>query len=135
VDVTIYLPDELGKRAKDEDVKLSRMLRDALIVHFAEEDAMKAAREDADKIELLLQTDEGSDYTGLITGKRIAGNDRVEVFVTVRENVVVYDLDKLKYYVEDGELSLTDLIGDERDVYFEAMDALGREVGAVDLGI
>jgi hypothetical protein len=80
----------------------------------------------ATEITLQLENDNGSTYTGTITGKRLAGNDHVEVFLTKAGNVVVYDLDKLKYYVDDGQVDLEDLIGD-LDLYLEVMDALGRE--------
>ena len=32
MDITVYLPDELGRWAKDNDLNLSRMLRDAVEV-------------------------------------------------------------------------------------------------------
>lgn len=39
-------------------------------------------------------------------------------------------MDKLKYYVDDGQVDLEDLIGD-LDLYLEVMDALGREATIV----
>ena len=134
MDITVYLPDDLGQRAKDSEVNLSRMLRDALTAQFEEEEAMEAISAGATVHELKLEDKDGHIYNGTITGKEIAGNDRAQVFVTDRNNVVVYDPEKLVYYVEDERTeNLEDLIGDQ-DVYLEAMHALGRPV-TIDLEI
>jgi non-ribosomal peptide synthetase component E (peptide arylation enzyme) len=136
VDITIYLPDDLARRAKDQGINLSRMLRDALTARFQEEATVAAVLEGATKIELRIEGDRGNVYTGRITGRKIASGEHVEVFLTDKENVVVYDFDNLKYYVEGedfGRSSLEDLVGD-RDVYLRVMHALGRPA-TVDLDV
>jgi post-segregation antitoxin (ccd killing protein) len=127
VDITIYLPDDIAQRAKKQNVNLSRLLRDALVEKFRVEDIMAETLEGASEIKLKLENENGRMYTGRITGKMIASGNRVEVYLTEDERVIVYDFDNLKYWVEDWETDLEALIGD-RDVYVEAMDALGREV-------
>lgn len=133
MDITIYLPDDIGQRAKAQDVNLSRLLRDALAAQFAEEDAMAKLLEDPQEIKLQLENREGIIYTGRITGTQIAGNDHVEVFLTSRQNVVVYDIDHKKYYTEDQDGDLEDLVNDP-DVYLEAMTALDRDA-EIDLDV
>jgi post-segregation antitoxin (ccd killing protein) len=136
VDITIYLPDELARRAKDRGINLSRMLRNALTAQFHEEETTAAVLEGATKIELNLKNDSGSVYTGRITGTKIASGDHVDVFLTDRKNVVVYDFDRLRYYVEGadfGSSSLEDLVGD-KEVYVQVMHALGR-AAIVDLDV
>jgi len=128
VDITIYLPDELGQRAKSRpDINLSRMLRDALEEQFEEEAAMVKTLEEATVHKLNLEDDDGRSYVGTITGTKIADSSKgdVEVFLTDEQNVLVYDVDKQRYYVDTGELDLEEVIGD-RDAYMDAMHALGR---------
>ena len=129
MDITIYLPDDIAQRAKKQNINLSRLLRDALVEQFRVEDIMAKTLEGASEIKLKLENENGNIYTGRITGKKIASGDHVEVYLTKDERVIVYDFGNLKYWVEgeDWQVDLEDLIGD-RDVYVEAMDALGREV-------
>jgi hypothetical protein len=118
MDITIYLPEELGKRAKDDaSVNLSRMLRDALTEHYHQEDAMEATLKDPTTIELDLE----NGTIGRFTGKEIGEN----VFLTESGNVVGYDPDKLEYSVlEDPQNQLQDLLPDPEE-YAHAMNALG----------
>lgn len=133
MDITIYLPDELALRAKSAGVNLSRLLRDALIEQFHQEDAVANATQDATIVTLDLQDRDGRAYKGRITASRIAQTDRVEVYLTPEEKVVVYDLDQLRYdVVEDPEEELVDLLRD--DDYLEVMNALGI-VPTVDLDL
>jgi hypothetical protein len=60
VDITVYLPDELGARARaDPNVNLSRLLRAALIEHYEREDTMTETLTDA-KLQIIeVENDEG----------------------------------------------------------------------------
>jgi hypothetical protein len=134
VDITVYLPDGLAKRAKDAGVNLSRMLRDALTDEFERQDAVETTLKDPEDFELRISAERGY-YTGRIRGAKIAGSDRgdVEVFLTENENVVVYDTNKETYtVVEDPEDDLRNWLDDE--AYVEAMSALGLEA-TVDLDV
>lgn len=42
MNITVYLPDEIGRRAKAADLPLSRMLRDAILAHFREQEERAA---------------------------------------------------------------------------------------------
>lgn len=134
MDITIYLPDELGQRAKaDPNVNLSRMLRDALADHYQQEDAMAATIEGATEYKLTLEDDEGRTYTGRITATRIAQDGDIEVFLTGEENVVFYDGERLRYWVvQEPEDELRGVLNTE--AYVDAMHALGQEV-EVDLDV
>lgn len=126
MDITVYLPDELGQRAKAENVNLSRLLRDTLEAQFREDDTMAAVLDDATQFTLALENEDGIGYRGRFTGKLIARGEAVEVYLTDSGNVLVYDPDKLTYWTETPETDLQELIGDQ-DAYLEAMAALGRE--------
>ncbi len=126
MDITVYLPDELGKRAKRENVNLSRMLRDALIEEFQRRDTMKATLDDMQVYEVEVEDDEGKVYTGRITGSQIAYDESgdVTVFLTDDERVIVHDGKRMKYWVlDDPEEQLRGWLGPAE--YYEAVDALG----------
>lgn len=133
MDITVYLPDELGQRAKAENVNLSRLLRDTLEAQFREDDTVAAVLDDAAEFTLELENEDGIGYRGRFRGTLIAQSESVEVYVTDSGNVLVYDPDKLKYWTETPDTDLDDLIGDQ-DVYLQAMAALGRE-GTIDLDV
>jgi hypothetical protein len=101
VDITVYLPDEIGQRAKDEDLKLSRMLRDAVTSELQRRDAVAEALDDVEVYEFELRDDPISDvtYTGRITGKRIAGDspENVAVYLTTDRRVFAVYPDQMTY--------------------------------------
>ena len=134
MDITIYLPDELGQQAKaDSNVNLSRMLRDALVTYYQEVDTVDATLTNATEYTLKLEDEEGRSYKGRITATRIADSGLLEVFLTDEENVVLYDADKAEYWViEDPEEELKDSL--DQDAYLDVMAALGRDP-VVDLNI
>jgi len=133
VDINIYLPDELGERAKqDPDVNLSRVLRDALIEHYERSEAMSKALSNVETHEVNLSADGGEEYTGRITGARIdnEGSIPIEIYLTDDQRVIVYDGDPGRHWVledagaelgamyEDGSISGGD--------YAAAMQAIGE---------
>ena len=129
MDITVYLPDVLGKRAKGEGVNLSRMLRAALEEHFWEADAMATALENAREYKFELHDRDGDPYTGRLTGKRIAAEDRYEVYLTTDERVLVHDTDDATVWeagTDEGpdlEESLRAIL--DHDAFKDAMRALG----------
>ena len=132
MDITIYLPDELGERAKREGINLSRMLRDELAVELQRRATMAQTLNSPQTFELSLESREGGDiYLGRVTGKRIAEGRHVEVFLTDDERVLVYDERRSDYWViEDPAEELRDCLDD--DEYARALAALGLTV-VVDL--
>jgi hypothetical protein len=124
VDITVYLPDELGERAKRDEINLSRMLRDALTEEFERSDTMSKTLNKPETYELELDDDETGQYTGRITGKLIAEDDDVAVYLTERERVIVYDGSLLRYHdiTDDPEEGLSGL---RHAAYTDACRALG----------
>jgi hypothetical protein len=90
VDVTVYLPDELGVRAKEADpaLKFSRLLRDAVLAELARREAIKntlAGGVAEHEVSL-------GDYDGVIVGKLLGvTRDGIEVYLTDDERVLVHD--------------------------------------------
>lgn len=136
MDVTVYLPDELGNQVEERDWPrgtLSRMLQDAIRARIAEEDAVATTLKDAEVVKLRLENEEGHAYVGRITGALIAEQAELEVYLTDEENVVVYDSGKRRYWVlNDPADQLADYV--TGDALIEAMTALGLEA-EVDLDI
>src|SRR5437764_582775 len=87
VNVNVYLPDEIGQRAKAADLPFSQLLRVAVIVELERRKAMSTTLEETQTYEVGLEDQEGRPYTGRVTGKRIAFDERrgVEVFLTEDE--------------------------------------------------
>jgi hypothetical protein len=127
VDITVYLPDELGKRAKANDLNLSRMLRDAVTNDLARRDAVKDALSSTETYELDLIDREGRGYTGRIKGKLIAGAPGVSVYLTDDERVIVHDEDRSEYHeLEDHPAEyLRNWFPRDPGAYAEACEALG----------
>jgi hypothetical protein len=87
MDITVYLPDELGERAKNEGLNFSRMLRAAVNSELEQRDAMNDALSDE------LQTyeveipylDEATGETvpviGRVTGRQLFEDDAVAVWL------------------------------------------------------
>ena len=123
MDVTVYLPDELGQRAKAARFKLSRMLRAAIQEELETMATKQRTLESAEEIVLDLVDEEERPYKGRFVGTEIAE----DVYLADDDRVLFHDRDKLRYYVVDdpGE-ELRNLCHSDTD-YFEAMNALGLE--------
>jgi len=120
MDITIYLPDQLARRAKEASgLNLSRMLRDALTQHFHEEDTMTQALTHAKTISLDID-DKAGTYRVQFDGIPLAEN----VFLTDEGKVIVYDERQMDYSIaEYPEEALRDQL--TQDEYIEVMNALG----------
>jgi post-segregation antitoxin (ccd killing protein) len=126
VDITVYLPDEIARRAKAQNVNLSRILRDALTDQFAEEDTMRTTLDAAQAITLELRTEEGRSYRGRLAAVRIGRGapDGADVYLRRNGDVVAHR-------AEDGVL--TTVLDPENDLrsilptaeYIAAMNAIG----------
>ena len=126
--ITVYLPDEIGEKAKGAGLNLSGLLRTAVIDELERRRAMEATLDELVEYEVDMVDDEGRSYIGRITGKRIAvGSRDEEVFVTDDERVLVYDPNdegrRMCAEVEDPAEDLQTIL--DSDLYVEAMSALG----------
>jgi hypothetical protein len=105
MNITVYLPDEVGERAKAAELPLSRLLRDAVISELDRRTAMTRTLVLSETHELDLQDGEGRAYTGRITGAMLAlesdKHHHAEVYLTDDERVILYDMHKRSYSVLD----------------------------------
>lgn len=127
MNVNLYLPDDLGQRAKDADLPLSQLLRAAVVDELHRRRAMASTTQQMTEHELTIENDDGATYTATVVGTLIGENDRNgdKVFLTGQENVVAYDEAKLRYHVlENPEEELRHWLPDD-GVYVAAMSALG----------
>lgn len=87
MDITVYLPDELGQRAKAAGLNLSRMLRGAVEEELDRMETLKKTAAAPQVHELDLQTDDtGQWYIGRLTGTLLGETDDVGVYLTDDEN-------------------------------------------------
>jgi hypothetical protein len=92
-DVTVSLSPELRQRAKDEGINLSRTLRGALENELDRIDAMNNALTDVQAYLVEMDTSDGEEkvvYTGRITGKLIAGDAQLGIYLTSDKRVLGY---------------------------------------------
>ncbi len=121
MDITVYLPDEIGERAKAAKLNLSAMLRAAVTAELERMDAMAQTMESAAEITLDLEDSAGRPYKGRFVGREIAE----DVYVTDDERVLFYDQREGRVHeIEDPVEGLRDLCHTTED-YAEACEALG----------
>ena len=131
MDITVYLPDEIGKRAKKAGLNLSGLLRTAVTEELEMIEARAETLNDPRTFDVGLEDEEGHFYIGRVTGALIAQDGDTQVFLTEDERVLLYDYDNSKCRpIDDPESALRDALGD--GAYFEAMIALG-ETPVIDL--
>jgi len=131
VDVTCYLPDEIGARARAADLPFSRLLRDAVINELERREAMTETLKDMRTYEIDLVDQEDREYTGRVTGSLIAydSNLQIQVFLTDDERVIAYNEDKREHY-QMGEIDIVEGLRnllDDDEAYADALHALGEK--------
>jgi hypothetical protein len=100
--VNVYLPDELGERAKEADLNFSRMLRDAVSTELERREAMDKSLIDSRRYEVELSTEEGDEYIGRVIGNEIANvADDIRIFLTKDRRILAYN----RYELEVHDLS------------------------------
>ena len=130
VDITVYLPDEIGAQAKKAGMNFSRTLRDALESELEHMSAMKEITKDAQEWLLDLVTSDGEPYLGRVMGRLLYENGRGdEIFVTADKRIIFYNPDQERYDVlEDDEDAIGEVLGrvcDTHDEYISTMAQLG----------
>jgi hypothetical protein len=142
MDITVYLPDELGKWAKENDLPLSRMLRDAVEAEQRRREAVAGLAAAATIYELAARepyepAGDGPDIHVRLHGTLIA-----------TENVSDGHTSTQVYLGQDGKLYVHDFLGEFHcDVdpgqlqehvgvatYVEAMCAIGQ-VPVIEVGL
>ena len=102
---TVYLPDDIDKRAKDADLNLSGLLRNAVTEELKMIEAKAETLNDPGVFEVGLEDGEGRAYIGRVTGALIAQDGDTKVFLTEEDaNWFIkrkqHDYPKLYTYVE-----------------------------------
>jgi hypothetical protein len=97
MDVTVYLPDEIGAWAKENEVNLSGTLREAIMAMRIREETLK----DSDEIHLNLVSEEGRSFVGRFTGKLLVSTEQVDVYLTQDERIFVHTGDTVIEVLED----------------------------------
>ena len=101
MDITVYLPDEIGARAKDAGLNLSGLLREAVTGALDRREVVEAAV--TDMAERRVETSEGrfgdSPVILRFTGKQLAGDSDVTVIVWLIEDGRVLLEDRESYSV------------------------------------
>lgn len=132
MNVTVYLPSELGEWAKQTELPLSRMLREAVEVERKRHEALAATLGNADIFEADVAND-GPGFTVRIHGALIASSGTVRAFVGHDQHVFAHDsADGGTMHYLDDPSELADLL--DFDAYVAAMYALGLRP-VVDVGL
>lgn len=135
MDITVYLPEKTGERLKtemkDNDLKPSRIFRDAIDAEFRRRDAMTEALSDLEVYEFALQDDDGLEYTGRITGRLVAGDhpSTGAIYLTADKRVLVVWPEQMAYHRldnpgEDLVQNLREYAGSPEE-FAQACSALG----------
>ncbi|MBA3245709.1 MAG: hypothetical protein H0T61_11125 [Actinobacteria bacterium] len=129
MNITVYLPDEIGERAKAAELPVSRLLRDAVVNELERRAAVTKALALSEVHELQLEDKDGRAYIGRVAGAILAlesqGAKHVEVYLTDDERVILYDGNKRSYFVvEDPVEELRGYL--TLDSYIDILDSLGE---------
>ncbi|MFN2490119.1 MAG: hypothetical protein ABR529_10340 [Actinomycetota bacterium] len=130
MDITVYLPDDIGKRAKEAGLPFSQLLRGAVHAELERRERVAETLSDIESYEVPIQTPEGSMVIGRITGKFIAEATRsgVDVYLTSDRRVLIYD--QRREQVEDvthNPAAAFEWFKDrDVDAYISAMEAIGE---------
>lgn len=125
VDITVYLPDELGKWAKESGLGLSRMLRDAVEDEKARREAYaKVAAEGFSRHEVY-DSRRGRDVA--FQGREIGYSEYRErtAYLTPKEAIAVYLADREELWVYDTFSEFAE--GDPDDLVAQVAEALGEK--------
>lgn len=96
MNITVYLPDELGKRAKHANLPFSQLLRTAVEKELERIEVMEAELDNVTEIELDVESEEGR-YTATFDGVKLGGIAELSVYLTDDKRAVLYD-DALESY-------------------------------------
>jgi hypothetical protein len=132
VDITVYLPDELGQWAKHNGIKLSRMLRDAVELEKKRREAVEdALLRGSEPTELPVEDEERGSGTVRLHGTRLVRDGDIEVFLGENKKLYVYDGGKRDLYFDVSPDKLYGWIVDA--AYYQVLRDLGEEF-VIDVG-
>jgi len=131
MNLNLYLPDELGEQAKAEKLKLSRLLREAVVRELHRRSQMSDMLGEAQVYEVALGDDDEHAYTGLVRGRLVYESPGRLVFATSDKRVIIYyggeaNPDDHRFAVLNADASegeLVDFLSAHIDFDFEVVDA------------
>lgn len=106
MDITVYLPDDLGQWAKESKINMSRMLRDQIQVERDRRQAVAGILADSKTTELPVEDEDVGYCTMRMHGTSLVRDGDFEVFLGQDEKLYLYDGEKLKLHsdVEAADL-------------------------------
>lgn len=132
--VNLYLPDDLGRQAKEAQLPLSRLLQEAVRDELERRAAISKTLIQAKTFEFSVEDSAGRSYTGRITGTLLAvGHDESQLYLTEDERIIAYEWNRSRYWELGNEPSLSldeeirDFFVNDDDAYIDAMQALGKK--------
>jgi len=128
MNITVYIQDELGAKAKEAGLPMSALFQKAVTGELERRRAVEVTESKANTYEVDMVDEEGRRYTGRIIGTRMAEGHRGEqVYLGEDERVLVYDPNTEGqwqcYEVEDAEEDLRQILDHEE--YLATLSALG----------
>ena len=125
--VSVYIPDELRKRAEQADINLSATLRDAVEEELARRETIEGTLSNGIE-EHEVELDTG--VTGVITGKYLGDLSDGQIYLTDDERVLFYDSNRERVEeIEDPETEMNQWLEqcrrDDEETITGAMLALG----------
>jgi post-segregation antitoxin (ccd killing protein) len=134
MDITVYLPDDLGQWAKDAEINLSQTLRGQIEAERDRREAIAKGLAKADVVRLLVwQQEQGRRYTARLHGVplHVIEGEAVHAYLGEDKKIYVYDRRDCSLVEDVDPGTLDEWLGP--DAYIEAMTALGEEA-EIDLG-
>lgn len=126
MDITVYLPDELGTEAKAAGLNLSALLRARVTEELDAMKAVKHALSEATEHTIRLRDGEDRPYRGRFEGVLLVEDRGVDVYLVADERLLVHEPDEGRVsQINDPEEELRSWLNDEE--YIEVMAAIGRE--------
>ena len=115
MNVNLYLPDDLGARAKEAELPLSHLLQGAVVDELERRAMISNTLTEPQTFELQLEDEEGRSYTGRITGSLIAtGRGDVELYLLDDERVIGYDPNRPEHWELGNQATIGPRTGDPR---------------------
>ena len=125
---TVYLPDEISRNAREAGLNLSGILREGVETELQRRKLMEAMLEETAEYLLELESDRGVHYKGRIKGTRLFRDDRLGIYLTTDERLILHDEDEYEHFeienISDMEKLRLQL---SKEAYISVASALGQE--------
>jgi hypothetical protein len=128
VNINVYLPDALGKRAKEANLPISLLARHAVERELERRSAMEETLSEETQLVELEFEDDGRTVIGRFRGVLVAEGHNVQAYVTDDGRVIAYDEERQRVQVlENPAEQLLTWFPYDWDEYAKAMEAIGEK--------